>query len=71
MITGKDVRVEAKTMMDILNSEEKTVSDKFKAIGQFLVVLSKIVLGNRRNLVKVMEKLEVEKDIPQNNEKKS
>lgn len=64
MITAKDVREEIKTARTVIENADSTDGDKLKVIFKLVEVGIKIGLGNRVNLVKIMEKLEVEKVKP-------
>ena len=64
MITGKDVREELKTAKGVVDDENASVATKLKAIYKIIEVGIKVALGNRLNLVKVMEKLGVDKVKP-------
>lgn len=63
MITSKDVRQEIKDARTVIESDAST-ADKLKVLFKLVEVGIKIVLGTRVNVVKVMEKLEVEKVQP-------
>lgn len=63
MITSKDARYEMSQTKKVINNDNASVVDKIKATYKLVSVLLKVVLTNRRNVVKVMEKLEVEKDV--------
>ncbi len=60
MITGKDARLEIKKAKEVVDSDA-TVDVKMKSIMKAIEVLSKIDLSIRTSLVRVMDKLEVEK----------
>lgn len=64
MITAKDVREEIKTARTVIEDAKATEADKLKVIFKLIEVGIKIGLGNRVNLVKVMENLGVEKVKP-------
>jgi len=63
MITSKDVREEIKIARKVIDSDA-TVAEKVKALLKLVEVDIKIGLGNRVNLVRVMEHLKVEKVQP-------
>ena len=64
MITAKDVRKEIREAGDIVNDEKATVSDKIKALYKLITVALKVELSTRLNVVRIMEKLGVEKVEP-------
>jgi len=64
MLTGKDARYEDKKAGEILASD-KPLGDKLKAIGKLISVTLRIALNNRVNIVKIMEKLGVDKVKPE------
>jgi len=71
MIKSADVKQEVKKAQDIVNDPNATTEDKLKAIVKLQEVELKVALGTRLNVVKIMEKLEIEKVKPQvSNEKK-
>ena len=71
MITGTDVKQEIKKAQDVVNNVTATVDDKLKAVVKLLEIVLKVELGTRLNVVKIMEKLEIEKVKPQvTNDKK-
>ena len=63
MITSKHVRDEMKNTKTVVESDAK-VDAKLKAIYKLVEVTLKVVLTTRVNIVKVMEKLGVEKIKP-------
>ena len=63
MITSKDARQEMKDTRKVVESDAK-VDAKIKAIYKLVEVTLKVVLTTRVNIVKVMEKLGVEKIKP-------
>lgn len=64
MITSKDVREEIKIARKIVEDEATTVGEKLKAVLKLIEVDIKVNLSTRVSLVKVMEKLGVEKVQP-------
>ena len=60
MITGKDARMEIKKAKDVVDSNAST-EDKLKAIMKSVEVVSKVALSIRTSLVRVMDKLGVDK----------
>ncbi len=63
MITGKDARMECREAKKIVDSDA-TIEEKMKALYKVMEVGIKIMLSTRISLVRVMEKLEVEKVKP-------
>lgn len=63
MITSKDVREEIKIAREVLDSDVE-VGKKLKAVLKLVEVDIKVGLSTRVSLVKVMEKLGVEKVQP-------
>ena len=70
MITSKDVRVELRLAKEIVDDPEAKMEDKIKALLKIQEVSIKIALSTRVSLVKVMEKLGVEKVKPRKREEK-
>ena len=70
MITSKDVRVELKAAKAIVDDPEAKEIDKIKALLKIMEVSIKIALSTRVSLVKVMEKLGVQKVKPRKREEK-
>ena len=64
MIAGKDVREELKAAKEVIDDDSATVANKLKVIYKVIEVAIKVALGNRLNLVKIMEKIGVEKVKP-------
>ena len=70
MITSKDVRVELKAAKVIVDDPNAKMEDKVKALLKIMEVSIKVALSTRVSLVKVMEKLGVEKVKPRKREEK-
>ena len=64
MITSRDVREEIKIARKIVEDEATTVAEKLKAVLKLVEVDIKVGLSTRVSLVRVMEKLGVEKVQP-------
>jgi len=72
MIKSGDVKLEVKKAQDIVNDPNASIEDKLKAVVKLQEVALKVALGTRLNVVKIMEKLEIEKVKPQvSNENKN
>lgn len=71
MITAKDVRAEMKEASEVIESTETDVTKKIQALFKFLTVVAKVVLGTRLNVVRVMDKLGVEKVKPTTKDEKT
>lgn len=63
MITSKDTNYEFNQAYKKVK-EAKTIQEVGEILIKLIQVVSKVILGVRRNQIKIMEKLEVEKDIP-------
>ena len=70
MITSKDVRVELKAAKEIVDDQETSIKEAMKALLKIMEVSIKVALSTRVSLVKVMEKLDVEKVKPRKREEK-
>jgi hypothetical protein len=64
MIRSDHVREEIAAAGKVIDDANADVSAKLKALYKLTIVAIKVVLGNRLNLVRVMEKLGVEKVKP-------
>lgn len=61
MITGKDVRVELNKAKKVYKNPEATEKERIEALYNLVQVVVKIVVGNRKNTARIMEKLGIEK----------
>jgi len=60
VITGKDARMEIKKAKEVVDSDA-TTAEKLKAIMKSVEVVSKVALSIRTSLVRIMDKLGVDK----------
>lgn len=67
MITGKDARKELRMAKDVIASIDTTIEQKLEAVRKVVEVGVKVNLSIRASLVRVMEKLEVDKIKPSRN----
>ena len=65
MITAKHVKEEIRDNMKVIEDVNSEVKSILKAIAKLIVVVLKVGLSNRLNTVKLMEKLGVDKVVPQ------
>lgn len=64
MITGRDVRKEIRLAKEVIASKDSTAEQRLEALRKSIEVVAKVTLSTRASVVKIMEKLGVDKIAP-------